>query len=158
MNQLTNSLLLDLIRTVGIRSASKCILIPVATGLAITLTLLALRNKKKEAKYVLWSRIDQKSCFKCIQTANLTAIIIDPIRIDDELNTDIAEFENQIHKLGANNILAIISTSSCFAPRACDDLEALAFIAKKYNIFHVVNNAYGLQSTFLTHQIEQAQR
>lgn len=157
MNQLTNSLLLDLMKSLGIRSAAKCFLIPISTGFAITLCLLALKSKK-DAKYVLWSRIDQKSCFKCILTANLIPVIIDPIRIEDELSTDISEFENQIQKIGANNIVAMLTTSSCFAPRACDDLEALSILAKKYNLYHVVNNAYGLQSTFLTHQIEQAHR
>lgn len=157
MNQLTNSLLLDLMKCVGIRSVAKCLLVPVSTGLAITLCLLALKAKK-EAKYVLWSRIDQKSCFKCMITANLTPVIIEPVRVDDELSTDLTEFENQIQKYGPNNILAICSTSSCFSPRGCDDIEALAILAKKHNIFHVVNNAYGIQSTFLTHQIEQASR
>lgn len=157
MNQLNNSLLLDLMKALGIRSVAKCFLVPVSTGLALTLCLLALKSKK-DGKYVLWSRIDQKSCFKCILTSNLIPVIIDPVRVDEELVTDISEFETQIQKLGANNIVAIVSTSSCFAPRACDDLEGLSLLAKKHGIFHVLNNAYGLQSTFLTHQIEQAHR
>lgn len=158
LNQLTNSLVLDLIRAMGIRSAKKCILLPMATGMSLMLCLLALKAHRMEAKYVLWSRIDQKSCFKCMITANLVPIVIDPIRNEDELQTNIAEFENQIHKNGAPNIVCIVSTTSCFAPRGCDDIEALAVLAKKHNIPHVINNAYGLQTTFLTHQIEQAHR
>jgi O-phospho-L-seryl-tRNASec:L-selenocysteinyl-tRNA synthase len=158
LNQLTNSLLLDLIRTMGIRSAKKCILLPMATGMSMMLCLLAFKSHRMDAKYVLWSRIDQKSCFKCILTANLVPIVIDPTRNEDELQTNVAEFESQIHKLGAQNIVCIISTTSCFAPRGCDDIEALAVLAKKHNIPHLVNNAYGLQSTFLTHHLEQAQR
>ena len=91
-------------------------------------------------------------------TANLTPVIIDTIRNEDELQTNLVEFENQIHKLGSHNIVCIVSTTSCFAPRGCDDIEALAVLSKKHNIPHVINNAYGLQSTFLTHQIEQAHR
>lgn len=158
MNQLTNSLLLDLLRLVGLRSVKKCILIPMATGMTLSLCLLTLKSLRGEAKYVLWSRIDQKSCFKCIVTANLTPVIIDEIRNDDELETNVAEFENQINKLGTLNIVCIVSTTSCFAPRGCDNIEALSALSKKYNIPHVINNAYGLQSTFLTHQIEQAHR
>lgn len=158
LNQLTNGLLLDLIRMLGIRSAKKCILLPMATGMSLMLSLLTIKSTRAEAKYVLWSRIDQKSCFKCILTANLVPIIIDTVRNEDELETNVAEFENQIHKLGAQNIVCIISTTSCFAPRGCDDIEALSIISKKFNIPHVINNAYGLQSTFLTHQIEQAHR
>lgn len=143
---------------VGIRSVKKCILLPMATGMSLMLCLLAFKSRRSDAKYVLWSRIDQKSCFKCIMTANLIPIVIDPIRNEDELETNVTEFEHQIHKLGAHNIVCIISTTSCFAPRGCDDIEALAVLAKKQNIPHLINNAYGLQSTFLTHQIEQAQR
>lgn len=142
----------------GIRSTKKCILLPMATGMSIMLCLLALKSYRMEAKYVLWSRIDQKSCFKCILTANLTPIVIDPIKNEDELETNVAEFENQIHKLGATNIVAIVTTTSCFAPRGCDDVENIAALSKKHNIPHIINNAYGLQSTFLTHQIEQATR
>lgn len=91
-------------------------------------------------------------------TANLIPIIIDTERNEDELQTNVTEFENQIQKLGAHNIVCIISTTSCFAPRGCDDIEALAILSKKHNVPHVINNAYGLQSTFLTHQIEQAHR
>lgn len=91
-------------------------------------------------------------------TANLTPVIIDTVRNEDELQTNLAEFENQIQKLGAQNIVCIVSTTSCFAPRGCDDIEALSVLSKKHNIPHLINNAYGLQTTFLTHQIEQAHR
>lgn len=140
----------------GIRSIKKCILLPMATGMSMMLCLLTLKSQRVDSKYVLWSRIDQKSCFKCMITANLVPVIIDTIRNEDELQTNMTEFENQINKLGSHNIVCIVSTSSCFAPRGCDDIEALAILAKKHNIPHVINNAYGLQTTFLTHQIEQA--
>jgi O-phospho-L-seryl-tRNASec:L-selenocysteinyl-tRNA synthase len=158
MSKITNDMLLDYVKMMGIRSAKKCMLFPVATGMAMMLSLLYLKSKRKDARYVLWLRIDQKSCFKAIVSANLIPIIIDTIKVDDELCTNLSEFEKQIENLGADKIVCIISTTSCFAPRACDNLDELAKISKKFNIPHVVNNAYGLQSTFLTHQIEQAQK
>lgn len=158
MSKLVNDMLLDYVRMVGIRSAKKAMLFPVATGMAMMLSLLYLKSKRKDANYVLWSRIDQKSCFKAITSSNLTPIIIDTIRVGDELCTNIKEFEQQIENLGADKIVCIISTTSCFAPRACDNLEELARISKKFKVSHIINNAYGFQSTFLTHQIEQAQK
>ncbi|CRK99149.1 CLUMA_CG012475, isoform A [Clunio marinus] len=156
LNQLTNILTLDLIKMMGIRSIEKSILLPMATGMSLMLCFLTLKSQRSsEAKYVLWSRIDQKSCFKCITTANLIPVIINPIRNEDELQTNLTEFENQIKILGEDKIVCIVSTTSCFAPRGCDDIEGLAVLAKKHNIPHVINNAYGLQTTFLTHQIEQ---
>lgn len=58
----------------GITSIKKCIVIPVATGLALSLCILSLKKFKPDAKYILWSRIDQKSCFKCITTAGFYSI------------------------------------------------------------------------------------
>lgn len=72
------------------------------------------------------------------------------------LETDVAAFEDKILELGADNIVCIYSTTSCFAPRESDDLEALAKLAGKYGIAHLVNNAYGLQSTSLCRALRRA--
>ncbi|XP_063709513.1 O-phosphoseryl-tRNA(Sec) selenium transferase isoform X2 [Culicoides brevitarsis] len=154
--RLTECLLLDLIKLAGVPSAQKCLLVPMATGMTLVLIFLSLRQLRPKAKFILWSRIDQKSCFKAISTAGFTPVIIDTVQAEDELKTDVDEFENLIQEIGAENIACIYSTTSCFAPRACDDLLALSKLARDFDIPHVVNNAYGLQSTFLTHQIEQA--
>lgn len=45
---------------------------------------------------------------------------------------------------GENNILCVLSTTSCFAARTPDKLLDIGNLCKKYNIFHVINNAYGL--------------
>lgn len=53
----------------GVRNVKQCIVVPVATGMALVLTMLALRTQRPNSKYVIWPRIDQKSCFKSILTA-----------------------------------------------------------------------------------------
>jgi len=41
-----------------------------ATGMALVMVFLTLRSTRPPtAKYILWPRIDQKSCFKSILTA-----------------------------------------------------------------------------------------
>lgn len=40
------------------------LILPTATGMAIALTLLSLKASRPKAKYVIWPRIDQKSCLK----------------------------------------------------------------------------------------------
>ncbi|RZF40213.1 hypothetical protein LSTR_LSTR011987 [Laodelphax striatellus] len=60
--------------------------------------------------------------------------------------------------LGSDNIVCVLSTTSCFAPRAADSLEQIAVLCSRYNIPHLVNNAYGLQSTRLMHLIQEAAR
>lgn len=47
--------------------------------MALTLCLLTLKSLKPDAFYVLWPRIDQKTCLKCIFTANLVPIVIENI-------------------------------------------------------------------------------
>lgn len=96
LNKLTNSMMLDLLRRagesqgcmcrltlttaanilctciLGVPSTQSCVLIPVATGMAMLLVLLTLRQQRPEARYVIWPRIDQKSCFKCMLSAGHT--------------------------------------------------------------------------------------
>jgi O-phospho-L-seryl-tRNASec:L-selenocysteinyl-tRNA synthase len=38
----------------------------------------------------------------------------------DELRTDVEAIESKVTELGAENIVCIITTTSCFAPRAPD--------------------------------------
>ena len=122
----------------------------------MTLSFLTLRILKPNWKYIIWSRIDQKTCFKCIITNGFIQIIIGPIikkntennnNNDYELITNIEKITTKINELGKENILCIFSTTSCFAPRNYDDIESLSLICKENNIFHVVNNAYGIQCT-----------
>lgn len=53
----------------GVASATGCFMVPMATGMSLMLCMLTLKQDRPGAKFVLWSRIDQKSCFKCIITA-----------------------------------------------------------------------------------------
>lgn len=98
----------------------KCIVIPVATGMALSLCLLTLRKHKPNAKYVIWSRIDQKSCFKCIITAGYTPVVIETKLVDEHFETDLDLMKQEIQTLGVENILCLFSTTSCFAPRYSD--------------------------------------
>lgn len=145
--------------------------------MALTLCLLSLRLLRPKAKYVLWSRIDQKSCFKSIITAGsvtklfetfcivnksinlgFTPVVIDLELCGDELKTNTNQVSQRIHELGPDNVLCFISTTSCFAPRACDGVEDIACLCKQYDLPHLVNNAYGLQSPYLMKRIQRAKR
>lgn len=124
-----------------------------ATGMTLALCLSTIKKTRPNATYVLWSRIDQKSCFKSILVANLVPVIIDNIHIENGLSTNLPMFQQKIEELGADNIVAIFSTTSCFAPRNCDNISALSILAKEKNIPHLVNNAYGMQSKWIMNRI-----
>ena len=51
-------------------------MVPMATGMSLVLCMLALKQEREQAKYVLWSRIDQKACFKCIITAGQSDVFL----------------------------------------------------------------------------------
>lgn len=156
LTKLTNALLLDTIRFMGVKNSAGCFLLPVSTGMGLVLCLLTIKQDRPGAKFVLWSRLDQKSCFKSILTCGLQPIIVEPISSGDELRTDIHGMETQINTLGSNNIVCVLSTTSCYAPRACDSLEHIASLCSRHNIPHLVNNAFGLQSARLMHLIQEA--
>lgn len=158
INKLTNSMLLDIIKISGVQSVKDCFLVPMATGMALTLTMLALKKKRPEAKYVIWSRIDQKSCFKSILTAGFEPAIIELIKAGDELTTDLTAMRDAVATLGPENILCVFSTTSCFAPRGPDDLPNIAKLCAQFNIPHITNNAYGLQSSKCMHLVNEAAR
>ncbi|XP_035671744.1 O-phosphoseryl-tRNA(Sec) selenium transferase-like [Branchiostoma floridae] len=158
LNRLANIFALDVIKLAGVRAAAACVLVPMATGMSIVLCLLTLRHQHPQAKYVLWPRIDQKSCFKAIKTAGFEAVVIENRLEGDELRTDLAAVEDKLQELGADNVLCVYSTTSCFAPRVPDRLEELAVLCKKYDVPHVINNAYGVQSSKCMHLIQQACR
>ena len=80
---------------------------------------------------------------KSVVAANLTPIVVEPILVGDELQTDIQGIKDVVDKF-KDEVLCIISTTSCFAPRAIDRVEDIGKICKDNNFYHVVNNAYGL--------------
>jgi len=154
--KLTESLTFDALKIFGYHFISDLIILPLATGMALTTVLLTIIKQKPKAKYVIWPRIDQKTCLKCIITANLEPIVIENIVEGDQITTNIPAIEKTIEKLGAENILCVLSTTSCFAPRVPDKLEEIGKLCKENDIFHIVNNAYGLQCSKIANLINQA--
>ncbi|KAB0801636.1 hypothetical protein PPYR_03822 [Photinus pyralis] len=158
MYKLTNCLFHDLIKFMGISARCECLVVPVATGMALVLSMLSIRGVLPNAKYVIWSRIDQKSCFKSILSAGFIPIVIDTIKVGDQLQTNLNLLEEKIKELPRDSVLCVMSTTACFAPRACDDIEGIALLCNKYDIPHLINNAYGLQSKVIMKRIQKAQK
>ncbi|XP_058049806.1 O-phosphoseryl-tRNA(Sec) selenium transferase, partial [Ahaetulla prasina] len=158
LNKLANSVVLDVLKLAGVKATSSCFVVPMATGMSLTLCFLTLRHRRPKARYILWPRIDQKSCFKSMVTAGFEPVVIENVLEGDELQTDLQALEAKILDLGADHILCVHSTTSCFAPRVPDRLEELAEICAKYDVPHIVNNAYGVQSSKCMHLIQQGAR
>jgi O-phospho-L-seryl-tRNASec:L-selenocysteinyl-tRNA synthase len=109
-------------------------------------------------QYLIWSRIDQKSCYKSLLTAGCVPIVVEPLRRGDELVTDVEGIQGAIAALPTHAIVAVVSTTSCFAPRAPDDVVEVAKLCKAAGVPHVINNAYGLQVGSICHAVNEACR
>jgi len=146
---LTTSLVQNLLKSIiGLYWVQEVSLFPMATGMALTMLLLTMKASKPKGEYVVFSRIDQKTSLKSIITANLKPIIID-LKEDSKggLVTDIEQIEKAIDKYGSDNILTVFSVLSSFAPRNYDNITEIAKICKAKNVYHIINNAFGIQCT-----------
>lgn len=114
---------LDAIRLAGIKEAEDCFVAPLSTGMALTLCLSAWSLSRPLARYVIWPRLDQKTCFKCILAAGLTPIILENNIENGELHCPPSSIAAKIEELGSDNVLAVLTTSSCFAPRIPDEYD-----------------------------------
>ncbi|KAL3668232.1 hypothetical protein V7S43_006329 [Phytophthora oleae] len=165
MVQLANALAKDVLRLAGMRAVQAALVLPVATGMSLMLVLLQLKELKPDARYVIWPRIDQKSCFKSILAAGLTPLVLVNVLVEEEdghpggyLKTDLTGMAELIDQYGSDSILAVMSTTSCFAPRAYDSVQEIAKLCKDRDVAHVINNAYGVQASKCVHEVELAMR
>jgi len=153
--KLTTYLASHALELAGMNKPVHCLVLPFATGMSLTMCMLTMKKNKPLAKYVIWSRIDQKSCFKSIFTAGLTPLVVENTLIDGELQTDLIQIQNLIELYG-QEILCVLSTTSCFAPRQPDHVDEIAKMCKIYDISHIINNAYGLQCQYICKLINRA--
>ncbi|CEM21871.1 unnamed protein product [Vitrella brassicaformis CCMP3155] len=159
INQLTTQLALDAIQQAGIKAARSCVVMPLATGMALTMCYLTLRHSgPPTARYVVWSRIDQKACFKAIITAGFEPLVVPLMRDGDALCTDVPAIEAAIARVGADSVLCVSTTTSTFAPRVPDSVDQVAQLCSRVGVPHIVNNAYGLQCSKCCHLVETAIR
>jgi O-phospho-L-seryl-tRNASec:L-selenocysteinyl-tRNA synthase len=158
--KLTLLMVLDLVRRgSGLNpktAAAHGILLPLCTGMSISLVLSSLREPDDTTKnIVLWSRIDQKSCFKAIQTAGLVCVVVPTMQEGDEVVTDLDALQKAMEEY-QGKILAVITTVSCFAPRVPDKVDKVAKLCQDANVYHIINSAYGLQCAVTSKLINRA--
>lgn len=159
--KLTNLLTAHALEVAGMAEVGPVLVLPLSTGMAITATLLALRSMRPpQARYVLWPRVDQKTCLKSITAAGFQVVPVAMSRAagSDELSTDMEALRGLIQKLGAEQVACVVTTTSCFAPRAPDDVVAVAKLCQAEGVAHIINNAYGVQSRALCARVASAWR
>ncbi|CBJ27225.1 O-phosphoseryl-tRNA(Sec) selenium transferase [Ectocarpus siliculosus] len=143
--KLTHALAKDALRLAGLGNARACLVLPMATGMSLALTFAALRAAKPAAKTIVWPRMDQKSCLKAIVAAGFTPIVVENLIQGDAVATDVDGVRAAVESCGAENVLCVVTTTSCFAPRLPDKVDEVARICAASGVGHVINNAYGVQ-------------
>ncbi|GAB4820637.1 hypothetical protein N2152v2_007683 [Parachlorella kessleri] len=159
--KLVNLLAENALGLAGLQDVGTALVLPLATGMAMTTTLLALRSLvPPSARYVLWPRVDQKTCLKSITAAGYEVVVIPMRQVAgaDELTTDVDAIRRHLGELGAEQVACVITTTSCFAPRSADDVLAVAKLCQEAGVPHMVNNAYGVQARALCTQLTSAWR
>ena len=64
---------------------------------------------------MIWSRIDQKSCFKSILTAGMEPVVVELSKRGEELVTDLEAIREEVNRLGSDNVLAIMTCTRYLA-------------------------------------------
>lgn len=98
--QLTKYLIASALHELNYNFVKDVLPLPLATGMSLTLAFLTLSELRPNRKFVIWSRIDQKTCLKAIQGANLQAVVVELVLKGDFLCSDVERIEEKIKELG----------------------------------------------------------
>ncbi|TET58516.1 O-phosphoseryl-tRNA(Sec) selenium transferase [Candidatus Bathyarchaeota archaeon] len=148
---LTNRLALDMLQRCGAPNLNSTCVLPLATGMAIGLSVSVARSESKK-HVVIYPRVDHKSPLKGMQLAGMNVKTVEPEVDGDAVRTSMKKVRKAIDAKTA----AIVSTTTFFPPREPDDVKAIAKLAAEEGIFHIINNAYGVQSRQIMKLIQGA--
>jgi O-phospho-L-seryl-tRNASec:L-selenocysteinyl-tRNA synthase len=161
----------DAIRIAGAcpATAHACAVMPCATGMTISLCLRACTQLPRQGpaphdsdndagpRVVVMTRVDQKACVKAVSHAGLALVVVENALEGHELAVRGDAVRAAIDAAGgAARVAAVLSSASAFAPRVPDDLAAIAAVCEELGVPHIVNNAFGVQSTKALQSINDA--
>ena len=86
---------------------------------------------------------------KAVLAAGLELVVVENTLEGDQVRTDVQAVHDAVAAVGADAVVCVLSTTSCFAPRGADRVVELARLCAELGCGHVVNNAYGVQSSAL---------
>jgi len=147
MYELSNYLARNFLKNFGLPNIEKAIVLPLATGMSLALTLGALKpdwsdNSLINKRTVLVPQIDHKSVLKALDLMGFNTKIVKGKVFDDAVRVPIKDIKASLD----DSCFAIVSITSFFPPREHDDLKEIAKFAKENDLVHIIINAYGVQS------------
>lgn len=147
MYEISNYLARDILRNFGLPNIEEAIVVPLCTGMSLSLALGALKPQIGETnssikRTVLLPQIDHKSLLKAISLMGLKTKIIEGKIFEDAVRIPIEDIETSID----DDCFAIISLTSFFPPREPDNIKDISKFAQRNGLVHIIINAYGVQS------------
>ncbi len=147
MYDLSNYIARHFLRTFGLSNINDAIVVPLSTGMSLSLCLGALKPNWSDKnllkkRIVLVPRIDHNSISKAIDLVGCKSKIINGKIFGDAVRVPIDEIKQVVDP----DCFAIVSTTSFFPPRESDDIKEISKLAKDRDLVHIVINAYGVQS------------
>lgn len=147
MYELSNYLARNILKNFGLSNIKDAIVVPLCTGMSLSLTLAALKPDWGEQnlnpkRTVLVPQVDHKSLLKSIDLMGFKTKIIDGKIFGDAVRIPVENIKSNLDK----DCFAIISITSFFPPREPDNIKEISKLAKENDLIHIIINAYGVQS------------
>ncbi|MBD3350159.1 MAG: O-phosphoseryl-tRNA(Sec) selenium transferase [Candidatus Lokiarchaeota archaeon] len=182
LNFLTDAMVSYMFKHLGLENIAGSRVVPLSTGMTLMLTIRGLYEYQKKTlnnqsmldkNKIIFPRMDHKSPIKAINLASMKNITVESVIGKDYVeneNADSRQIEfikkwgkeacyvlpKYIENAIDENTFGIISTTSFFPPRSPDNIKEIAKISEKYNLVHIINNAYGVQSLELMKLLRSA--
>ncbi|UCD96126.1 MAG: O-phosphoseryl-tRNA(Sec) selenium transferase [Candidatus Bathyarchaeota archaeon] len=146
-----DKLALDMLRRCGVPNYESAAVLPLATGMAIGLAATVAREETGK-RGVVYPRVDHKSPMKGLLLSGMKVKTVESVVFGDAVRIPVAKVAEALDEETA----AVVSTTTFFPPRESDDVKAIAKLAEDEGVFHIINNAYGVQSRQIMNQIQGA--
>ncbi|MFW9951572.1 MAG: O-phosphoseryl-tRNA(Sec) selenium transferase, partial [Candidatus Thorarchaeota archaeon] len=137
----------NFLKKFGLPNIKSAIIVPLCTGMALSLCIGALRPDWNDEKYihkrnVIVPQIDHISLIKGLDLMGIRRKTVKGKLFGDAVRIPIEDIRNSLDK----DCFAIISITSFFPPREYDNIKEISKFAKENDLVHIVINAYGIQS------------
>jgi len=147
MYELSNYLALNFLKKFGLPNVKKAIVVPLCTGMSLSLCLGALRpdwsnDKLLNKRTVIVPQVDHNALIKAFTLIGAKMKIVKGKKFGDAVRIPIEDIKASLD----DDCFAVISLTSFFPPREHDNIKEISKFAKDHDLVHIVINAYGVQS------------
>jgi len=146
-----NRLALDAMQKAGAPNLRAACVVPLATGMTMGLAASVAREATGKTE-IVYPRIDHNSPMKGIQLVGMKAKVVEGEVFGDAVRVPVERVSEAI----TDKTAAIVSTTTFFPPREPDDVKGIAKLAEEEDVFHIINNAYGVQSRYIMKLVQGA--